>query len=560
MSNNVTYLTSMKVLNYAKQENISIEKALSFFDHGHDYIRRNRDKIALMPFDGRITNDEYTTYIDLYREIITNKNKAGNSKLNPVHSSSYDGANTSIMEKVAEPVAKTTLVDYDKVSRTWEERDSSGYILGYGYHIITKGHKTLKGVLNRQQIEQIYSLYPYNTLEVVSLQFDFFSSDDLLRIARAFGIKKTSKVPKHIIEESPEEKVAEFEIKAKLKHVSRKMEVYKTTILEKQNRILTEENEYYRRAQEWAESVVETYCKREASFTIRKFNYDEVPLIEPKGFNTYTLFSDIHFGKLFPSSKLRFGRGTDKHILRERCYRIAAATVAAAIANDSKEVHMICAGDLFESIIPGGMHQGQVMDMTGEEQVMFALDVFEEMLAIVRAGVCKTVKIFLHGIGGNHDRIQAKREEDRKRTGTLLFYSMLEKITKIRNYHEKCDNITILHDYEDGIISFAVDNEGLSFLGHHGDSPMAKKQAEKQINLHKVGQAKNFTVLFQGHMHSHKCLDEGPNFIYLQLGAITSGDAYVQNQLSEGSQPSFLVGNKAEANGFGFDFRKYTLA
>jgi len=586
MAENQLYETSMQVLEYAKNNAVSIEKALAHFSLAHDFLRRNRVKIFTAQEDGIISDTEYKAYNELYDEVRTSSKRPTVASLGIDTSKLQSGTGVNYSHvvdpnRVAPQVVLTTwppqlqtsygcVIDTSfppvteeepetKGSRTWENRNSKGNISSYGYKIQAKGQRPLEGELSRGQMERIYSLYPYNTLETVSSEFSFLTAEDLGRIARAFGIKKTRKVPKHIIEESTEDKIAEFEVNAKLKNVSKKMEVYKSVILEKQNKLLVEDNEYYRRAQEWAENVLDKYLSRPTvDITLRGFKFEAIE-DAPLGVNTYTMFSDIHFGKFFPTKKMRYGRGTDKHILRERCHRIARETVKAANANGSQEVHMICAGDLFESIIPGGMHQGQVMDMDGDEQVMFALDVFEEMLAIVHLGVHRSVAIKLHGIGGNHDRIQAKREEDRKRTGTLLFYAMLEKLVLLRSKFVQ-QNIEILHRYEDGIISFAVDGEGLSFIGHHGDSPMAKKQAEKQINMHKTGQARNFTILFQGHMHSHKCLDEGPNFVYLQLGAVTSGDSYVQNQICEGSQPSFIIGTKAQDDAFGFDFYKFTLA
>lgn len=586
MVKNLLYVTSMKVLQYAKENSVSIDKSLAHFSLAHDYLRRNRVKIYSEYEEGQLSEAQYLEYTSLYDEI-----RNGVKRKEPVNRVGYVRAEhpdyisigpseTTItvsngpydayalppgtavtkdllyrtpIREVEEPKEET------RGSRTWETRDSKGRIISYGYRISSRGTSPLEGELSRAQMEQIYSLYPYNTLETVSSQFAFLTAEDLGRIARAFGIKKTKKVPKHIIEESPEEKIAEFEVNAKMKHVSKKMEVHKSAILERNNKFLQEELEYYRRAEEWAESVVERYFNRTKSEVTVRTIITEGVLDKPMGVNTYAMFSDIHFGKLFPSTKIRYGRGTDKHILRERCHRIARQTVKKAIANGSPEVHMICAGDLFESIVPGGMHQGQVMDMEGDEQVDFALDVFDEMFGILQAGLHMDVVIKLHGIGGNHDRIQQKREEDRKRTGTLLFYRMLHRINNLR-YANSPRKIEIHTDYEDGIITFAADNEGLSFLGHHGDSPLAKKAAEKQINMHKTGYARNFTVLFQGHMHSHKCLDEGPNYVYLQLAAVTSGDGYSQNQLSEGAQPSFIIGNRAEDNAFGFDFTKYTLA
>lgn len=554
---------SMRVLSYAKQHKTTISKAQEACGVGKAYLRRYRAKITADYVAGQISSAEYTAYNNAYNEATGEKQGERYTKnIDFVQFVRVDTDSTPtpyVLTTSTQLIDEDEEMEVDKGTRTWETRDNRGRITSYGYRILNRGHLPLEGELSRAQMERFYALYPYNTLETVSSEFAFLTAEDLGRIARAFGIKKTKKVPKHIIEESPEEKIAEFEVNAKLKHVSKKMEVHKSAILERQNKSLQEEIEYYRRANEWAEAVVENYFQRNPEPVTLRTIYMDAVQDEPMGINTYTLFSDIHFGKLFPTKKIRYGRGTDKHMLRGRCHRIARETVKSALRNGSPEIHLICAGDLFEAIMPGGMHQGQVMDLTGDEQVFFALDVFEEMFAILQAGVHTSVKIKLHGIGGNHDRIQQKREEDRKRTGTLLFYGMLERLTKLR-YANHPRPIEIIHDYEDGIISFAVEEEGLSFVGHHGDSPLSKKAAEKQMNMHKVGDSQNFTVLFQGHMHSHKCLDEGPNYVYLQIGAVTSGDAYSQNTLSEGSQPSFLIGSMAEEGAYGFDFKKYTLA
>lgn len=579
MALNIQFKHALAILTHAKKRGITLKEAQLTLGFKKDYVRKCKSRIEALNKAGEIPPKQYLVYRQMLDELTT---------------SAYDripGLKPETVVKIqqqAKPVVtETPLFTIEDESGAFSEyvetilpvlrgtktesarSEDTGRILSYKYNIPVPGRAYhLVGELSRYQMETIYTMYPYGTIQQMSREFPMIPLEDLRRITRAFGITKDTKFPPHVLEENSEKEVAEFTLKAKANSVVRKLDVYKTELLEKENRELLLELRKHKQTTAWAERIVDKYLARQA-------NKDEIPTpihIEfsaaaarkvgnkPTGVNTYTLFSDIHFGKLFESRRHIYGRGTDKTMLRERCLQIAQETANEAQLNGSKEVHMICNGDVFESIIPGGMrlsHEAR-MDLTSDEQFMWAIDVFEEMLAIVVASVHVDVKVILHGIGGNHDRLQQKRDEDKGRTATLMFYKVVEKICGIR--YEGRGNVFI-HNYvdDDGIIRFSADSEALSFIGHHGDALLSKRTATELTNLFKMGNSNNYTVLFQGHYHSQKGLSEGPNFIYLQLGSVCSGDEYSQNELGVGAQPSFLIGRQAGNKAYGFDYRKITL-
>jgi hypothetical protein len=559
MAPNLQIKNSTEVLRYAIKNGISIQSAQKKLRFHENYVSGTISTLPALLSAKEITRKETNQLTKLYeqaQQLSTPKSTRAVAR--------------AAQKALTPPVVEKTFDEYVnegplRVKGTWADpvRGEDGAILRYEYSIPVPGKSyKLKGELSREQLATIYSLYPYGTLAQMSSQFPHIPIEDLRRITRAFHVTKDTKYPPHILEERTEKEAAEFTLQAKAQRVTNKLSDYSLTLLEKQNRELQVELQKHKQTSEWAEKLLQKVLKQASEATIQA---KTVEVLTPWGMapkpqvNTYTFFSDIHFGKFFPTRKHMYGRGNDKDILRERCLRIAEETVTQAKLNRSKEVHLVCNGDLFESIIPDGMHPGHVsrMDMTGDEQVMFAIEVFEAMLATLVVNL-PHVKISLHGIGGNHDRIQAKRDEDKGRTATLVFYKFLSHATKLR-YPDR-DDINIINYVEDeGIIRFAVNQENLSFIGHHGDAILAKRTPTELLNQFKIGDSRNFTIIFHGHYHSQKVLSEGVNYIHLQLGAVCSGDEYSQNNLGVGSQPSFIIGTRAPENAFGFDFTKFTL-
>ena len=540
------YNKTIELLSYCLKENVTLKQACEHFELGEGFPRRSRTRLAEALVAGRITNDEFEKFTKLYNQVTTRK-----------------APSASLPKAIVPKVSLVNAVDldnderFDERSKGWEVRDEKGQILSYAYKILVRDELPFTGSLTRDQMEKIYSEYPYTTLNNVSVDFPYLTVQDLKRIMRTFNITKDRLFPPHIVEEHTEEEIAEFALKAKEKSSFKKFAAQKLPFIEGKLRDTQAELKKARETQEWADKVVEKYItsrtvkpvvKAKPEFSFLGFP-EEAKILSGA---TVVAFSDIHMGKKFPTSKAMFGRGTTKDILRERLLRLAEITAEEANHKNTAKVVMVCTGDIFESIQPAGqrIQHSDSMDIMGDEQFMFALQVFEEMLDII-VEKCGDKEIVFHGIGGNHDRLMDSSSFDKKRTAAQLFYKVLNRVLTL-----KYGGLIDIKTYEDGVIAFS---EGkISYVGHHGDASLAKRTALEIVNLFKVGNAKNYTVLLKGHLHNFKADWEYPNCMSIQLRSICSTDEFGQNELGKGAQPGFTL--ITESEGYGVDFKTFTLS
>jgi predicted phosphodiesterase len=437
-----------------------------------------------------------------------------------------------------------------------DEFDPFSRITHYYYKIFLREREAVEGTLTREQMEKIYHLYPYVTMHNVSQEFPALTFIEFKKVLRAFNITKDRLFPPHLLEEKTSQEIALLTLKAKERAAGKAVVDVKLDFLQKELKSVREKNQRYENGEGWVEEVLgkltNKYLDKDLNFE-RKTNFNNTT--KEVGNDTFAFFGDIHFGKLFLPKTTRFGRGNSKDILKERCLKIALETALEAARNNSFYINLICLGDLFECLIPENMHVSQKygMDLIEDEQIDFAVDVFMEMFAII-LDLLPDSLVRVYGIGGNHDRITKGRDDDRHRVGAKMFFSFLSKLTKV-----VYGNQVLIEYFKDGVLTTSVDN--ISVVATHGEESIAKKTPEKIMNMHKVGNAEDFTVIASGHLHNFKQqpFDEGINYCRFQVGSVCAADDYSINKLGVGAQPSFIIGTKA-ISGYGFDIRKVTLA
>ncbi len=452
--------------------------------------------------------------------------------------------------------ADADLNEEEDRAKTWEERNEAGMITGYAFTIQRRDDLPLTGILSRSDMEKIHSTYPFATANQIAADFPAYDTGEMKRILRAFNITKDRKFPKHIIEENSEEDVARFGLKAKEKASYKKLDLDKAGFFEKELRKTQQQVYDLRQERELidrlATAVLERYVESGRLTSpppLRAYSAPRAFVQAPP----IGIYGDTHFGKLFETNRLMGkGRGTTQEILNQRLQQVAAESVDYIRRTGSSDFFLFNMGDILESILPDGMHAQHALEMElhGEEQILAALEAHEDMFQhIIDNAHTDQLVVHFHGLGGNHDRIGAKREDDSRRTGAMLFYALLEKFLRYR----MPGKISVVK-YPEGVISLAVGN--LSFIGFHGDTQLAKVKAPELMNTFKRGNAENYTVMVNNHFHS-MVVDEGHNYTRMTVGAVCSADDFVQNKLAKGAQPSFVLGR--EAHKYGFDFQKVTL-
>ena len=120
-------------------------------------------------------------------------------------------------------------VETDDRAVTEVERDENGNIQYYTFEIFRKDSPTLRGKLDRKEMETIYKLYSYYganlTQKIVSREFPNYTFIEFKRILRAFNIyKANSEFAPHQVEELTEEQLINLHNQNKENNVLRRIE------------------------------------------------------------------------------------------------------------------------------------------------------------------------------------------------------------------------------------------------------------------------------------------------------------------------------------------------
>ena len=120
-------------------------------------------------------------------------------------------------------------VETDDRAITEVERDENGNIQYYTFEIFRKDSSTLRGKLDRKEMETIYRLYSIYgsnlTQKIVSREFPEYTFVEFKRILRAFNIyKASSPFPQHLIEEKSEDELINLHNQHKENNVLRRIE------------------------------------------------------------------------------------------------------------------------------------------------------------------------------------------------------------------------------------------------------------------------------------------------------------------------------------------------
>lgn len=204
----------------------------------------------------------------------------------------------------------------------------------------------------------------------------------------------------------------------------------------------------------------------------------------------------------------------DTHIGKKETDKVIARMDAMAndvIKEPSKNIVLDCWGDIFETLVAGGMHTGQIEWMDGiynYELFMYSVNVYVNMLTkILKSG--KSIKFI--GIGWNHDRPVKVNDESPERTYALIFYTLLEAKLKWNNIQFQI--IT------DRVGKFTVD--WIDYLTTH--EPLHNKQPEKMG--WKYGDTDNHTVYVHFDRHTED-LYTGRNITQLWVNAMAWSNDY----------------------------------
>lgn len=225
----------------------------------------------------------------------------------------------------------------------------------------------------------------------------------------------------------------------------------------------------------------------------------------------------------------------DPHLWKVNTEAVVARLMQVATdinKEPSKEIYINCLGDIFETLVSGGMHIGQIETMGwmyGADLFMYWVNVFVDFLTrILKTG--KTVHFI--GIWGNHDRATQLNEWDPNRIFATVFYEMLKAYM--------ANTKTTFQIIREKIGMFEVD--GIQYLSHHWER-LDKKNPEKIA--WKFAETGKPVVIVSAHEHNEQ-LYTGKNVTHMKINALAGQNQYDKDLLLD----SYAGYSKTVANEF----------
>lgn len=236
------------------------------------------------------------------------------------------------------------------------------------------------------------------------------------------------------------------------------------------------------------------------------------PYTPVKGDKTLILaLSDWHVG--FISHDMHTGDYNFER-LRTSMQEIISYTIRTVQERDIKEVHVLFLGDLVENF---SMRSTQSFDLefTFAEQISKG----QQLLIDVLLTLSKFVPVTFSMVAGNHDRF----ESDKK---TAIFnnsvaYTVLDNLIMLQEKLGQLPNVTITDNRKD-VYQFELDIAGQGIAGAHGDHLSKSNEKIPAFMTH----GRQVDILFTGHLHSFKTIQESYTRLHIQVGATIGENPY----------------------------------
>jgi len=477
------------ILNYAKENNLSINKAEAFFKKSGGYVRKAKKYIKSKQFQ------------ELYETVASRFN----SRLS---------------------VTQDTAEDFDKRSSWTANRDADGKIIDYSYTIYIHDEKPLTGKLTREQLELIYQYYPSVTINSVSKYFPFLTYIQFKRILRCFNITKDKLFPVHILEEKSADEVAELVLNNREKAALDKIIEKKGSFTEKKLFEVQESLYDIQEYKKWLKTTIETYfteTKQEKVFVNKTLDNNEKAL--------FIYLSDMHIGASNTGSQ--FSKEYNTTIIFQRLNKILnQIREQKKLYGKFDSLFVLNLGDMLDGYNQETTRTGHALpqNMNNREQFKAFLDImiwfFNELIKI---DLSNSINYYSIGDDNHSGDIGYNANLSLKYIFDLKFPDI--KFTLFEKYIEH-------FTYGDHV-----------FIANHGKD---KKQMKNNLPLHldqktelffvnylKVNNVQNKSVIVvKGDLHQYNT-EISKNFRYTNIPSIYGGSPWTDLNFGY-TQPGFV--------------------
>lgn len=288
------------------------------------------------------------------------------------------------------------LVETDDKAVTNIERDEEGRIQFYTFEIFRKNSPTLRGKLDRKEMEIIFDLYTtYGqnlTAKIVSRNFPEYSFIEFKRILRAFNIYKSSGFPQHLIEELSEEELIARSHRQKETKVMRSLEKDELTQYKKLVNKLASKIQSYESKGSFAKELLGLNIDNNPYSIFQNFTEDDTLVL---------LLSDCHVGAYNePNGYLKLENYNESEI-----WRRLVKTFDVINYNKYKNIIVLNLGDSVDSYNKETTRGGHELPtiISNKEQSKLYLKIMYNYFNTIKNSI-KNANIYYYCVGeSNHD-------------------------------------------------------------------------------------------------------------------------------------------------------------
>lgn len=229
---------------------------------------------------------------------------------------------------------------------------------------------------------------------------------------------------------------------------------------------------------------------------------------ETRGQIAHVIISDLHMGAVHKGYNIK------------KVVELLSETAAIVNEKNYKRVIVHCLGDVIESFT-GRNHAD-----TWKSIEMWGADLIKESSKILASFLDQINNLDSFTlIGGNHDRLSDKTDNDSKAGAADLIAYILE----VRGYPVKFDPFYLV-----------TDDDGFRLIAEHGNWPLSKQTPYEKI--FRLGCQDKFNIIIQGHNHARKVSrsPDGRNYRQIVAPSFIPATDY-GNQLGAEGTSGFMI-------------------
>ena len=319
----------------------------------------------------------------------------------------WNELSASILKKSTK-VVEDSDIENQRVSVEFE-RDEQDNISGYSFSILIRDKSPLKGMLTREEMNEIYRLYSAYGSNIsqreVSRFFPEFSLVDFKRILRAFNITKASaQFAPHLIEEMPESELKLMALREKENNLLRSIEAEQVKNNEKLVKELTKENYSLKSQLGSLDNIITNYFGKVITDGFPPIVSSNNSTEFVTGKDTLIIhLADLHFGAKTSSNSL-YPNDYNKKEVERRLNKL----IDSIPRRDYSRVIINFLGDMLDGIDRKTTRRDHDLpqNMDNYEQVNNYLESMEKFVITLKGALNPKTSFNLYSVkSGNHDGI-----------------------------------------------------------------------------------------------------------------------------------------------------------